>query len=260
MQHRINTLFGKSKRLQAVIAAALALTALVAACGGGEPEDLTFNLVIRDGALVGENTTMQARQGDSITIELTSDAVVNYHLHGYDLEGIVEPENPATIAFEAYATGNFPFTAHVGGAGHDHGSNEELCEAEIAQGEPEPEISVSAGPSSEPHLVDVSVETRNVDLAPDGDHWHLAVNGQSVGMYANPRVTFDTRLYEGSGEYEIMVSINDAQHCDYGVRAMTTVAMDGGQSMSMDHAGDMADSGSQNEEEIELGRLVVQPR
>ena len=44
-----------------------------------------------------------------------------------------------------------------------------------------------------------------------------------VGMYANPQVTFDTRLYESSGEYEIMVSLNNAQHCDYGIQAMTTV-------------------------------------
>ena len=205
----------------------LALTTLIAACGGGEPEELTFDLEIKDGALVGEDTTMEAKQDDKITIQLKSDEVVNYHLHGYDLEGVVGPDMPVTIEFDAYATGSFPFTAHVGGAGggHTHGVGEEQCKAEIAQGEEMPQISVSASPAGEPHLVDVAVETQNIELAPDGDHWHLAVNGQSVGMYADPRVTFDTRLYEGSGEYEIMVSLNNAQHCDYGIQAMTTVTM-----------------------------------
>ncbi len=85
-------------------------------------------------------------------------------------------------------------------------------------------------------------------------------------------MTFDSRRYESSGEYEIMVSLNNAQHCDYGIQTMTTVMLDDGQSMdmqhtgnagdatAMNHTGDMGDSGTEQEEEIELGRLVVQPR
>ena len=274
MQNRTKTLFGFGKRTLAVFSAALALTAVVAACGGGEPEELTFHLEIRDGALVGEDTTYEARQNDMITMELSSDAVVNYHLHGYDLEGVVGPDMPATIEFDAYATGSFPFTAHVGGGegGHSHGGHDEACEAELAPGQSMPLLSVSASPAGDPHLVEVSVETENVNLAPDGDHWHLRVNGDFVGMYADPRVTFDSRLYQGSGHYEIMVNLNNAQHCDYGIQVMTSVTLDGGDStsmqhtgtpegtMAMDHTDGMAMSDSEQEEEIELGRLVVQPR
>lgn len=266
MQPRIQSTYGRATKLLAALSTALALTALIAACGGGEPEELTFDLEIRDGALAGENATIEVKQDDQITIHLKSDEVVNYHLHGYDFEGVVGPDMPVTIEFDAYATGSFPFTAHVGGAGgHTHGAGEEQCTAEIAQGEAMPEISVSAEPAGEPHLVDVAVETQNIELSPNGDHWHLAVNGQSVGMYADPRVTFDTRLYEGSGEYMIMVSLNDAQHCDYGIQAMTTVTMQDagntGDTKSMDNMSDMAGMDmTQEEEEIELGRLVVQPR
>ena len=216
------------------LAAALALTALIAACGGGEPEELTFNLEIKDNALVQENTTLEAKQNDKITIELTSNEMVTYHLHGYDLEGDVGPDMPVTLEFDAYATGSFPLTIHPGGSdGHTHGPGEESCKAELAAGAPMPEISVSASPSDQPHLVEVAVETQNIELSPDGNHWHLSVNGQAVGMYANPQVTFDTRLYESSGEYEIMVSLNNAQHCDYGIQDMTSIAMEGAQSMDM---------------------------
>ena len=46
----------KSKTLLATLIAALALTALIAACGGGEPEEITFNLEIKNGALVQRGT------------------------------------------------------------------------------------------------------------------------------------------------------------------------------------------------------------
>ena len=257
----------KSNTLLAALIAALALTALIAACGGGEPEELTFNLEIKNGALVGEDSTLEVKQDDKITIELTSDELVNYHLHGYDLEGDVGPDMPVTMEFDAYATGSFPLTIHISSAdgsegGHTHGGDGDECKAELAPGAPMPQISVSASPADEPNLVEVAVETQNFELSPDGNHWHLQVNGEPVGMYANPQVTFDTRLYESSGKYEIMVSLNNAQHCDYGIQAMTTVNLDGGQSMDMQHTSNgSGDSGSGGqEEEIELGRLVVQPR
>ncbi len=231
----------------------LALTALIAACGGGEPEDVTFVLEIRDGALVREDTTLEVKQDDKITIELASDEMANYHLHGYDLEGMVGPDMLATIAFDAYATGSFPFTIHPGSGGHTHSAGEESCKVEPAAGQQMPQISVSASPSDQPHLVDVAVETQNIELSPDGDHWHLEVNGQSVGMYANPQVTFDTRLYESSGQYDIMVSLNNAHHCDYGIQAMTTVTM-------QEAGGGMGNMDMEQPKEIELGRLVVQPR
>ena len=140
----------KSKTLLATLIAALALTTLIAACGGGEPEELTFTLEIKDRALiredatvnkwgplsfetqkrdpVGEDTPLEAKQGDKITIELTSDELVNYHLHGYDLEGDVGPDMPVIMEFDAYATGSFPLTIHISSAdgsegGHTHGED-----------------------------------------------------------------------------------------------------------------------------------------
>ncbi len=248
----------KRTTLLTALVVALAITALIAACGGGgEPEDVTFNLEIEGRALVGADTTLEVKQDDRVTINLKSDEMITYHLHGYDHEGMVGPDTPVTIYFDAYATGNFPLTIHPGGGGHSHGPGEEQCKAEPAPGAPMPQIAVSAGPSDQPHLVDVAVETQNIELSPDGDHWHLQVNGQSVGMYANPRVTIDPRLYGSSGDYEIMVSLNNARHCDYGIQAMTTVTMEGAGSAADTSTGDMT---MEQPEEIELGRLVVLPR
>ena len=47
------------KRIIPVVALAAAL-ALVLACGGGEPEELTFTLEIKDRALAQGNTTLEA--------------------------------------------------------------------------------------------------------------------------------------------------------------------------------------------------------
>ena len=85
---------------------------------------LSFETQKRDP--VGEDTPLEAKQDDKITIELTSDELVNYHLHGYDLEGDVGPDMPVTMEFDAYATGSFPFTIHIPSAdgsegGHTHG-------------------------------------------------------------------------------------------------------------------------------------------
>ena len=108
MQLRCKSLFGRPKGLLAVLAAAMALTTFIGACGGGEPEELTFNLEIEQRALSKEDATIEAKQDDKLTIELTSDEPVNYHLHGYDLEGNVGPDMPATLEFDAYATGSSP--------------------------------------------------------------------------------------------------------------------------------------------------------
>ena len=53
----------KTKALLATLIAALTLTALIAACGGGEPEEVTFNLEIKNGALVGEDSTLEVKTG-----------------------------------------------------------------------------------------------------------------------------------------------------------------------------------------------------
>ena len=49
---------------------------------------------------------------DVIELRFTSDEPVELHLHGYDLEIHVRPDEPAAMAIEAHATGRFPITRH----------------------------------------------------------------------------------------------------------------------------------------------------
>ena len=58
---------------------------LLSACGGGEPGEALFDLAVVDGALAGDERTFVATQGDTVTLNLSSDVPVVIHLHGYDL-------------------------------------------------------------------------------------------------------------------------------------------------------------------------------
>ena len=92
----------------------------VAACGGGgEPEEVTFDLRIADRALVGFDSAPEIKQDDLVTFNITSDEVASFHLHGYDRELELSPHIPMTMRFTADATGSFPMTVHVGAESGD---------------------------------------------------------------------------------------------------------------------------------------------
>ena len=77
---------------------------------------------IENHALVAPEGTIRVTQGDMIELIWTSDEMTELHLHGYDLEIDLQPNVPAAMVFEAYATGRFPITSHGwgdGGHGHD---------------------------------------------------------------------------------------------------------------------------------------------
>jgi hypothetical protein len=60
-------------------------------------------------------------EGDVVELRWTSDEPVELHLHGYDVELHVRPNEPAAVVIEAFATGRFPITSHGWGeSGHGH--------------------------------------------------------------------------------------------------------------------------------------------
>jgi hypothetical protein len=77
---------------------------------------------IENRKVVAPSKTIRITEGDMIELRWTSDEPVELHLHGYDLELHVRPDEPAAMVIEAYATGRFPITSHgwgEGGHGHD---------------------------------------------------------------------------------------------------------------------------------------------
>ena len=138
-----------------VVGLVMVMPLLAAACGGGEPEELEIQLKIADEQLAPE--TVQVTQGDMVTLKIESDHAGEFHLHGYDIERELLPDETVDMYFVADATGRFSITFHAGaehsedgmdmGAAHD---DEHTCEATPVPGEPSPGISIIASASDEP--------------------------------------------------------------------------------------------------------------
>ena len=109
-----------------ILVLALTLPFIIAACGESVPENLTFELQIKDQTLVNSEGLLKATQDDIVSIVVNSDEHVSFHLHGYDIEEIVEPGEPATLRFTANATGSFPFTIHLVEADHDDDEEDDV--------------------------------------------------------------------------------------------------------------------------------------
>lgn len=52
-------------------------------------------------------TEITVVQGDEVTLKITSERPVELHLHGYDLEKEIEPDETAELSFETDLTGRF---------------------------------------------------------------------------------------------------------------------------------------------------------
>ena len=80
------------------------------------PEDLRFDVEIEGDAMSPKEFSV--REGDRVIMSITSDRLVEIHVHGYDLEQVVGPGGPTELSFDASLTGRFPM--------EDHETEEEL--------------------------------------------------------------------------------------------------------------------------------------
>jgi hypothetical protein len=71
--------------------------------------------------VVAPSAAIRVTEGEVIELHWTTDEPVELHVHGYDVELNVQPNNPATMIIEATVTGRFPITSHGwGDSGHSH--------------------------------------------------------------------------------------------------------------------------------------------
>ncbi len=75
-----------------------------------EPREQVHDVEIEDGTM--SPVEISAGQGDQVTLRFTSDAPVEVHLHGYNLEEEVEPGEETELTFEAELTGQFEIEDH----------------------------------------------------------------------------------------------------------------------------------------------------
>ena len=238
---------------------ALAVIFIVAACGGGgEPEEVVFDLQVKDRGLFGSGPEMQVNQNDDVTFNIISDEAASFHLHGYDHELQIAPDTSESFSFIADATGSFPITIHVGAesGGEDH-------HAKTIEAPPGLSVSVSAAPDDESGA-NLSIATTGLTFAPDkvdqphvpGEgHAHVYVDGVKLGrVFANDHYISDM----DPGERTIRITLNANSHEQYAidgqpVEATTTVVIPG-------EAVDTSEPPAEAEPtEIDLGRLIVLP-
>jgi hypothetical protein len=73
-----------------------------------------FDLRIENGRLAGNLKTVRVQRNDAVEINWSADRRIVLHLHGYDIETVVEAGKPQTMSFTASATGRFPVETHGG--------------------------------------------------------------------------------------------------------------------------------------------------
>ena len=114
----------------------------LAACGGGGPEDREFDLEIKDRKLILEPAVIMVNRGDNVTLRVDADEHATFHLHGYDIEIAVGPDDTTTMEFTADATGKFKIVFHPGG-GQEQVESEERTNDEHDEDEGE-EITIGS--------------------------------------------------------------------------------------------------------------------
>ena len=129
MKPRINLLLGNTTALLAILLTTVAIAALIAACGGDEPGEIIFDLEIKDRQI--NIDVMEAKQDDTVTLNISTDELGEFHLHGYDLQKEITTGEVTTLTFVAFATGKFNIVFHTAseqseGHGHDDEEKEEI--------------------------------------------------------------------------------------------------------------------------------------
>ena len=81
-----------------------------------EPQTREFDLRISEGVM--EPSDITVAEGDRVVLRISTDSPLEVHVHGYDIERELEPNEPARLSFEADLTGRFEI--------EDHETEEEL--------------------------------------------------------------------------------------------------------------------------------------
>jgi heme/copper-type cytochrome/quinol oxidase subunit 2 len=111
---------------RAIVPAAIAILVLAGlylffrASGDGDlpSEPRAYQLTILGERVTSGPTVLKARQGEPITIAVTTDSAGMISIHGYDQMVDVQPGQPVTLAFTADRAGRYSLDLH--GADNSH--------------------------------------------------------------------------------------------------------------------------------------------
>lgn len=113
-------------RRRAIVSAAIAILVLAGlylvfrSSGNGKvpAQPRAYQLTILGQGVVSGPTVLKARQGDPITIAVTTDNAGMISIHGYEQMVDVQPGQPVTLAFTADRAGRYSLDLH--GADNSH--------------------------------------------------------------------------------------------------------------------------------------------
>lgn len=98
---------GRAASVALIVLAALTLAALFAVLRptASGPQDRSFEITVPADAMTPRDVTVS--EGDRVTLRISADREIGFHLHGYDLKAAVRPGVPAVLEFRADLTGRF---------------------------------------------------------------------------------------------------------------------------------------------------------
>jgi hypothetical protein len=107
---QVSRLLASANARLAIVAAVLIIFAAVGAVlvfgdQGAPPQQRLFQLTVSGTTM--SPSRVQANEGDTLTVSVTSDKYEEIHLHGYDKHFFPSAGQPATLTFPAALTGNF---------------------------------------------------------------------------------------------------------------------------------------------------------
>ncbi len=74
------------------------------------PQTREFDLRISEGVM--EPSDIAVAEDDRVVLRILTDSPLEVHVHGYDLERELEPDEPVRLSFEADLTERFEIEAH----------------------------------------------------------------------------------------------------------------------------------------------------
>jgi hypothetical protein len=74
------------------------------------PQTREFDLRISEGVM--ESSDIAVAEDDRVVLRILTDSPLEVHVHGYDLERELEPDEPVRLSFEADLTERFEIEAH----------------------------------------------------------------------------------------------------------------------------------------------------
>ena len=216
--------FFEKARVFSLVGLIVPLVVLAVSCGTSDaPEEVAVTTKFSGEEMMP--STVEARQGDTVSLTIESDQPGTFHLHGYDLTGEAKAAQPAEIQFTANATGRFALTFHgdPGGAGEatsgegagsgkatamDHGPMESESAVSL-------DISAQVDDDGGTHIF---IETEGWRWAPEevnlansagAGHAHVYADGIKLGRIYGPQHYLPSLE---PGTHEIRVNLNTNAH------------------------------------------------